>query len=230
VCRARIVYVQFELDYISHEATPITRDRLVLLHQLSMMRLRRSAVTCLTAALLWFLCDGGIPAHAGETDTCSMVWRANRVVRLTADTHADIEATELVSTLAEWIGAHTNYDVAPTLDDPPRLSFCRVGEIIKYDSSDLVVDASLRAAYDLSSRTIYLVLPWHPENIPDQSRLLHELVHDVQFANRQWACNQEPEREAYKLQDKWLAERGVKSNFNWLQILLLSECPRRVHP
>ena len=79
-------------------------------------------------------------------------------------------------------------------------------------------------------RRIHLVRPWDASNTKDRSRLLHELIHDVQYINRGWTCKEEPEWEAYKLQEAWLAAQGVASEFDWLHIFMLSRCPRDIRP
>jgi hypothetical protein len=60
--------------------------------------------------------------------------------------------------------------------------------------------------------------------------LLHELIHHVQLANRDYECLEQPEWEAYQLQEAFLAEHGIASGFDWLQIYFLSQCPRDIHP
>lgn len=137
---------------------------------------------------------------------------------------------ELVAELVDWIARHTPYDVAMTREHPPTINLCESGSVIAYEGEDVVIEESLRAAYDLRSRTVHLILPWDPSDEFDRSVLLHELVHDVQYANRHWYCRQEPEWEAYELQERWLAERGIESGFDWLHVYFLSKCPRDIHP
>ena len=139
-------------------------------------------------------------------------------------------APALIRELTTWIAAKTDYDTALTMRDPPVVTFCDTGETIRYEGKDIIVDAQLRAAYDLRRRRIFLVLPWSASDARDVSTLLHELIHDVQFSNRRWLCNGETEWEAYKLQEAWLAENGLASGFDWPQIFLLSRCPRDIHP
>jgi len=136
----------------------------------------------------------------------------------------------LVEELTRWIGDQTDYDISQTLEDPPDISFCDTGDVITYEGHDLLVDETLRAAYDLSDRHIFLVAPWQADNPEHVSALLHELIHDVQLLNRKWDCLGAPEWEAYKLQEKWLAERGIDPGFDWLRIFFLSRCPRDIHP
>ena len=51
------------------------------------------------------------------------------------------------------------------------------------------------------------------------------VIHDVQYLDRGWVCEEEPEWEAYKLQEVWLAELGVLSGFNWTHILMTDIAP-----
>lgn len=130
----------------------------------------------------------------------------------------------LFNQLIAWIALNTTYDLTPVYADPPTLSFCRVGEIIDYEHSDLLVDKALLAAFDRDRRHIFLTHPWSPLSYFDQSVLLHELIHDAQLQNREWDCAGAPEREAYLLQDKWLIARGIDHPFDWQKIARLSRC------
>jgi len=136
----------------------------------------------------------------------------------------------VISDLVKWIGDHTDYNISKTLMEPPSVSFCDEDDEIYYEGEMIIVDPMLRAAYDMRDRHIYLVRPWKLSSVKDLSTLLHELIHDVQYLDRNWPCKEEPEWEAYKLQEAWLSEQGVESEFNWLQIFMLSRCPRDIHP
>ena len=146
------------------------------------------------------------------------------------DTATALPSPELMRTLTQWIGAHTDYDITRSLRTPPSVSFCMTGETIRYEGHDLLVDPELRAAYDLSARRIFLVRPWQADNPNDVSALLHELIHDVQPLNRDWPCIGAPEWEAYSLQEQWLQARGIDPGFDWMSIYMWSRCPRDVHP
>lgn len=199
---------------------------------------RESRVTTLEARFLMLtsLVLAGLSGVAGATEMSSAVQCADIADNgdIPASTDGFLirpeEEDRLIKELLTWIAAQTDYDVAHALSDPPGLEFCHAGQTIPYEDAHLVVDRSLRAIYDVKRRKIHLVAPWNVSDVNDQSRLLHELVHDVQFFSRSWACPQEPEWEAYKLQEKWLIEQGEDPDFNWLRILLLSRCPNKVHP
>jgi hypothetical protein len=132
---------------------------------------------------------------------------------------------ELLTNLTGWIALHTMYDVRQLDADPPRISFCVVGSDIAYEDGSLRVESELNAAYDLPNRVVYLVLPWTASDAYDRSVLLHELIHDVQLSNRDWACTGEPEWEAYTLQAIYLQEHGIMPSFDWDAIRRLSTCP-----
>lgn len=136
----------------------------------------------------------------------------------------------MIRELIAWIGRNSDYDVSHSLNDPPDVSFCATGDIIEYEGEDVIVDEHLKAAYDLKAHRIFLVSPWRISDAMDVSGLLHELFHEVQFRSRDWACIQEPEWEAYKLQEKWLREQGFEPEFDWLRIRLISKCFRDIHP
>jgi hypothetical protein len=137
---------------------------------------------------------------------------------------------QLFDSLMDWIEENTSYDVSMTRIDPPSINWCHVGDSIDYEGDQVLVEPDLIAAYDSVRREILLVRPWNSADARDQSVLLHELIHDVQSANREWYCQQQPEWEAYHLQDKWLAEHGLESSFDWLYIYFLSRCLRDHHP
>lgn len=64
------------------------------------------------------------------------------------------------------------------------------------------------AAY-LPGQVIINHVAWDRSSVRASSYLVHELVHHAQFfSDKQYACNNEKEREAYQLQNQWLAERG----------------------
>jgi hypothetical protein len=87
-----------------------------------------------------------------------------------------------------------------------------------------------RGLYDPETDTIYLVRPWDLEEAEDVAVLLHELVHHRQ-APHHWYCAGAQEPPAYRLQDAWLAERGLQAEVNWIAVILEGGCQRRdFHP
>jgi hypothetical protein len=166
-----------------------------------------------TAVILFVLCLAR-PALAAEHDLCP------------SDAAIPEVPAALLTELTGWIALHTMYDVRQLAADPPEIRFCAVGSMIDYEGTDLRVEPELRAAYDLPNRVVHLVLPWSADNPIHRSVLLHELVHDVQLSNRDWACVGEPEWEAYTLQALYLEGLGIHPGFDWAAIRRLSTCPQ----
>ncbi len=133
--------------------------------------------------------------------------------------------------LLEWIGANSGYDVSAMLASPPKVSFCKHGSTLVYKGKAIHFDDRLNGVYDETTEQICLAEPWDASNIEDAGILLHELVHHVQYQTKAWPCPKATEWEAYKLQEAWLHEMGVKPAFSWMYILMASSCtPRDVHP
>ncbi len=164
----------------------------------------------------------------GSDPTEDISSRAPKEQRL--DLSRKDQIATLIQELLDWIDLNTAYDVTISRKMPPAVNFCRSGDSIIYEDQDLNVDDRLAAVYDIKSRTITIVEPWSPEKHYDVSRLLHELIHDVQTRKRTWTCWGDAEWKAYKLQEKWLAARGIQSGFNWMQIFVLTRCRRDIHP
>ena len=88
-----------------------------------------------------------------------------------------------------------------------------------------------RGFYDIELEVIYIVKPWSPQNPKDVSVVLHELVHHRQQTAQHWYCPGAQELPAYRLQEKWLAERGLTVPINWVAVVLEAGCSRRdMHP
>ncbi len=136
----------------------------------------------------------------------------------------------LVAELIGWIGRETDYDVSAALADPPEIRFCARGDEVLHEDATTLIEPDDRGVYDISRRIVHLVEPWDPASPRDVAVLLHELVHDVQFLNRDWDCPNAAEWEAYELYERWLAERGIEAKLDWLTIYFWSKCPRDIHP
>jgi len=169
-------------------------------------------------------CDFDTPA---EQPSGRLVDPSGAIRPLDAD---NVIENAVVVELLTWIEAHTDYDVSASLAEPPSIGFCRHGDVIDYEGQSLNVDPDLGGAYDMERRHIYLAQPWDASNVRNLGTLLHELIHDVQYRNRDWPCWQKTEWEAYKLQESWLAEKGLSAGFDWALILMLSHCPQGHHP
>jgi hypothetical protein len=66
--------------------------------------------------------------------------------------------------------------------------------------------ARAAAAY-LPGQIVISNVIWDPESVIAQSYIVHEMVHHAQLLSRKkYECHAAKEREAYMLQNKWLAE------------------------
>lgn len=179
------------------------------------------------AALIFFIAFA-LPAHADILADRLVPNECDAPTTLASDT--TLVSPSLIHKLLDWIDAATTYDVTDIRAEPPQITFCHSGDTVPYESHRILVDDTLNGAYDLANHRIILVRPWDPISVRDRSVLLHELIHHVQLNNRSWECLQQPEWETYKLQESYLAEHNVTSEFDWLQIFFLSKCPRDIHP
>ena len=124
----------------------------------------------------------------------------------------------LVATLLAWVVAQTGL-AAP---DVPRIVVDQIGT---------VKNENVQAFYRHATATIYLSETWRSDRLRDQSILLHELVHHVQWFNRVSApCVSAFERQAYDLQVRWLREQGVADPYKLIRIddftvIIYSACP-----
>ncbi len=145
---------------------------------------------------------------------------------------------------AEWRNAQNMHALTAILDDwldvnsawDRSNSFPRVRFVSEWEAtSRKVLSGSfqrgrLRGLYDAERAEIMLVRPWNPRSAKDVSVLLHELAHHRQTAYH-WYCPAAQELPAYRIQEAWLAERGMQADVNWLAVVLDAGCtPRDIHP
>lgn len=66
---------------------------------------------------------------------------------------------------------------------------------------------------------------WDAKDPRQVSLLVHEMVHYAQsFMHKNWACNDAKEQQAYRLQNKWLAQNGQPAFASASWIERLSSC------
>lgn len=190
------------------------------------MRIR----TILCASLLAFTAtsaqalEGPSKGHSTKTSHIADTRDGMRVVDQKA-------FSELQAEMLRWIGDNSPYDVSDLFVQLPTVAFCNHGATYIYKGNPLHFGNRLAGVYDDVAEQICLAKPWDINNKRDQSVLLHELVHFVQFRSKGWFCPQKTEWEAYKLQEAWMKENGLEPNFNWAFILLESSCGvRDRHP
>ena len=133
---------------------------------------------------------------------------------------------ELIFSLLLWIGDHSPYDVYlqhPNIAQVTPHNLCtRYG----IDHKQRCEDMRLVGFYD-TRQTIFLTTHFDGKSLHQQSQLLHEMVHYVQWSNglNNDYCLGQHEREAYELQDMWRIQNGltpVLSEFN--AMMLAASC------
>lgn len=128
----------------------------------------------------------------------------------------------LISIMMVWISINTGF-VVP---DEPLIVYMTPLEIKMYAygcyddpipignedacDSNTVIAGTPKALYDPTIKTILLAEDFKPDTILNQSILLHELIHHLQYYNnydKEIECHGKLEEQAYTLQDKWLFEK-----------------------
>ena len=134
----------------------------------------------------------------------------------------------LVDTLDDWLDVNSDWQRRKT---SPRIRV--VSEWVaaeRQGTTSSFQRGRLRGLYDPKRLEILLVQPWNARSAQDVSVLLHELVHHRQSTHH-WYCPAAQELPAYRLQDAWLAERGLDAEVNWVAVVLDAGCtPRDIHP
>ena len=133
---------------------------------------------------------------------------------------------ELLLSLLTWIGSHSTYNVDLTL---PNITFTEPYNLCaNYGIHNKgQCDAARLAGFYDKKFTIYLPNGFQVENAKHRSRLVHELVHYVQWANHENrdTCLGMLEVEAYELQHQWGKTYQLNNPLDPLkEILLLSSC------
>ena len=129
----------------------------------------------------------------------------------------------LMFALLTWIGSNTNYNVELAL---PNLLLTEPHNICAnygIQSKGQCVAAKMKGYYD-KKFTIYLYNDFDSEDPVDRARLIHELVHYVQWANNkhQTTCLGHLEVEAYDLQDRWRANYNLGESIDPFRKLMFA--------
>lgn len=165
------------------------------------------------AALL--LCGFATPAEAGLRSDPDAGWRDAKSI------------PELVEVLETWLDANTEYG---RRDTTPFVRTISPSMAVSLHGIAGRGHGRTRGLYDGETSTVYLIMPWSPKDAADVSVLLHELVHHRQ-APHHFYCPAAQEEAAYRLQDRWLGERGLSADANWIAVILEAGCtPRDIHP
>lgn len=126
--------------------------------------------------------------------------------------------SELMLSLLVWIGGNTDYNTDLDLPNVSLVTQHNLCRLYGVDHKQRCDDLGLKGFYN-KELTIYLGTEFDPADPHHQSRLLHELVHYVQWSNGKGdsECMGNLEVEAYDLQDAWRAARSmapVLADFN----------------
>ena len=130
---------------------------------------------------------------------------------------------DILLSLLAWIGTHTSYNIPLQL---PNLSLNEPYNICAnygINNKGQCEAAQLKAFYN-KKNTIYLPLDFDIKTREDQARLVHELVHYVQWANHEQKkkCLGQLEVEAYELQDKWRISHSLSSKIDPFKMIMLA--------
>ena len=133
---------------------------------------------------------------------------------------------DIIFTLLAWIGANSGYDVnlvSPNITMTDSYNICANYGINNKGQCEA---AQLKGFYD-KVLTIFLSDNFDPDDLADRSRLIHELVHYVQWANGEHksTCLGHLEVEAYELQDQWRVSHNLDESLDpFRKIMLEASC------
>lgn len=133
---------------------------------------------------------------------------------------------DLIVILLTWIGANSGYDVDVALPNITMTNSYNICANYGINNKGQCEAASLKGFYD-KELTIYLPTEFDPQDPVGRSRLIHELVHYVQWANNkhQTTCLGHLEVEAYELQDQWRLAHNLNASLDpFRKIMLEASC------
>jgi len=133
---------------------------------------------------------------------------------------------DLMVILLIWIGANSGYDVDLVLPNITLTNTYNICANYGIANKGQCEAAKLKAFYD-KDLTIYLPIEFDPQDMADRSRLIHELVHYVQWANnkQKTTCLGHLEVEAYELQDQWRVAHHLNESLDpFRKIMLEASC------
>jgi hypothetical protein len=133
---------------------------------------------------------------------------------------------DLMVILLTWIGAHSSYNVDLVLPNVAMTNSYNICVNYGINNKGQCEAARLKGFYN-KNLTIYLPNDFDPQDPVDRSRLIHELVHYVQWANnkQKTTCLGHLEVEAYELQDQWrLAHNLTESLDPFRRIMFEASC------
>ena len=127
----------------------------------------------------------------------------------------------LMLSMMAWLHFHTGYDTKVEL---PNVAITEVGNLCQnYGVQAGNCEAMQLKGFYNERQTNYLHGQFQQENPADQSRLLHELVHYIQWHNAEHVdtCWGVLEVEAYRLQDQWRVEHEMEKQSDPFKLVML---------
>ncbi len=129
----------------------------------------------------------------------------------------------LIIALLIWIGGNSDYAVPATQPNIAMVEPYQLCRRYGVTSQQDCTAIKLMGLYD-KAYTVYLRYDFDPADMADRGRLLHELVHWVQWSNKRNevnSCMGRLEAEAYRLQDRWRARYGLPPPQDAFTMLML---------
>ncbi len=170
----------------------------------------------LAGSIILAACATDVAAQPDFIRSQSIAWQEGAEINL------------LVEQLEVWLDQESPY---PRRSSAASIRVIDAAQAMRMNGQASLMGMVPRGFYDSESSTIYLVSPWSPHRAADASVLLHELAHHRQHTARHWYCPAAQELPAYRLQKRWLSERGLTAQINWVAVVLESGCTARdIHP
>ena len=131
---------------------------------------------------------------------------------------------EILFSLMMWIGQNSQYDVflnLPNISQVEPANMCR-----QYNrNNNQYCDPEKLIGFYNKQNTVYLGLDFSTNTLNQQSQLLHELVHYVQWENmypNESYCLGQIEYEAYRLQNLWRKQNNLQPVSDEFTLIMLA--------
>lgn len=133
---------------------------------------------------------------------------------------------ELLVALITWIHAVSGLPVPTDLPEVKRADTVELCAVVHGGDACNPLLPTLAGAYD-DEGTILLLHAWKPDNAYDLSLLVHELAHFMQDrSGASYACLGAREREAYRIQDRFLQSMGTSLQQHGIGMMFLAGISR----
>ena len=128
----------------------------------------------------------------------------------------------VILSLIAWLNLHTEYDTNVDLPNIVITEQANMCQSYGIRDAGTCKATKLKGFYD-KRLTIYLHSDFDPQDPTDQSRLLHELVHYIQWQNERGSndCWGMLEVEAYNLQDYWRMLHDIPGETDPFKLVML---------